>query len=327
MPQTPMRPHRRRGDYIEVAAAVVPQTASPDWSDAVQLFLSDARSRECSPATIDNYRTYLLGARAHQFLRDYEIRLVSDVNAAQLASFQGELLEAGLSTGTVATFHRVIRNFLGFCRREGWGISAETLEVAPPRLVTIEPETYTRIEERRIVKAARTGRDRFLVEFLVRTGLRLSEVASVTLDDIVTGDAGAYLRVRHRNGRTDRIVPLDTGTYQFSRTVDSYVRNERPADAKDRHLFLVTRRDAVTGQFLPLEAQGIKMLLRRIGQETGIHVHAQKFRDTFATRAIAAGIDSLVLQQALGHSTLAMVHRYAHFQDRDLLNAWRARSE
>jgi integrase/recombinase XerD len=327
MPQAPMRPHRRRGDYEEVGPAVAPETASPDWSHAVDAFLRDARSRNCSPATIDNYRTYLTGSRAEQFLRDYGIRSVSDIAPSHLRDFQAELLDAGLSAGTVATFHRVIRNFLGFCRREGWGVGAETLQVAPPPQATNEPETYTESEVQLILAAARTGRDRFLVEFMLRTGLRLSEVASVTLDDIVTGAEGPYLRIRQRKGPTDRIVPLDTSNYRFSRELHSYLRDERPAGAKDPHLFLTTRRDPVTGEFGPLATQGIKMLLRRIGQDTGIHVHAHKFRDTFATQALAAGVDSLVLQRALGHSTLAMVNRYVHFQTRDLLDAWRARSD
>src|SRR6202023_985133 len=115
--------------------------------------------------TIDNYRTYLTGSRAKQFLRDYKIRSVSDVTPGHLRDFQVELLEAGLSLGTAATFHRVIRNFLGFCRREGWGVAAEALEVAPPRQATVEPETYTEAEEQRILEATRVGRDRFLVEF------------------------------------------------------------------------------------------------------------------------------------------------------------------
>ncbi len=327
MPQAPMRPHRRRGDYEESDPPIVPASASPDWSNAVDGFLRDARSRNCSPATIDNYRMYLTGARAEQFLRDYEIRSVSDVTSEHLRDFQAELLDAGLSAGTVATFHRVLRNFLGFCRRRGWGVGADSLEVAPPPLATVEPETYTETEERRILAATRSGRDRFLVEFMLRTGLRLGEVAAVTIDDIVTSTEGSYLRVRQGKRREDRIVPLDTGKYPFSRNLYWYLRNERPADAKDRHLFLTTRRDPVTGEFGPLAPQGIKTLLRRIGQDTGIHVHAHKFRDTFATQALAAGVDSLVLQRALGHSTLAMVNRYVHFQTRDLLGAWRARSD
>src|ERR1700730_5290505 len=146
MPQAPMRPHRQRGDYVEVDPSAVRETASPNWSQGVERFLRDARSRHCSPATIDNYRTYLTGSRAKQFLRDYKIRSVSDVTPGHLRDFQVELLEAGLSVGTAATFHRVIRNFLGFCRREGWGVAAEALEVAPPRQATVEPETYTEAE-------------------------------------------------------------------------------------------------------------------------------------------------------------------------------------
>jgi integrase/recombinase XerD len=327
MPQAPMRPHRQRGDYTAADPAPVPETTSPDWNHAVDAFLRDARSRDCSAATVDNYRTYLLGPRAVQFLSDYKIRSVADVTPGHLRDFQAELLDAGLSAGTAATFHRIIRNFLGFCRRQGWGVSSETLDVAPPPQATTEPQTYTEAEEQRILAATRSGRDRFLVEFMIRTGLRLSEVAAVTLDDLVTGTAGSYVRARQGAGGTDRIVPLDTGTYRFSETVVSYVRNERPSGAEDRHLFLTTRRDPVSGNFGPLQAQGIKMLLRRIGQATGIHVHAYAFRHSFATRALEAGVDSVVLQRALGHSSPAMVNRYVQFQDRDVLDAWRARSD
>jgi integrase/recombinase XerD len=326
MPQPLMRPHRGRGDY----GAVPPpdtQTAPPDWRHAAEAFLEDARSRGRSPATIANYRTYLLGPRAEQFLTDYEIRTVADITTRKLRDFQAELLDAGLSVGTAATFHRVIRNLLGFCRREGWGVDAGALEVPPPRQATIAPEIYTAVEEQRILEAARTGRDRFLLEFLLRTGLRLSEVAAVTVDDVMTDARGAYLRILQGKEGVDRIVPLDTGRDRFSGRLDAYVRNERPLDAKDTHLFLTTRRNPVTGEFGPLAAQGIKMLLRRIGQDTGIHVHAHKFRNTFATRALAAGVDSLVLQQALGLSSLTMVSRYAQFQTRDLRDAWRARTD
>lgn len=326
MPQVPMRPHRRRGDYVEDVAGA-PAVASPTWRQAVEAFLRDARSRDCSPATIDNYRTYLLGRRAEQFLSDHKIRAVADVTPDKLRGFRAELLEAGLSVGTAATFHRIIRNFLGFCRREGWGVGTETLEVGPPRQEAVMPETFTEAEEQRILEAARTGRDRFLIEFMLRTGLRLSEVAAVTLDHIVSDTKGTYLSVPRESEGTDRIIPLDTGTYRFARQLRSYVGSDRPAHAKDRHVFLTTRRNPATGEYGPLKKQGIKMLLRRIGQETGIHVYAHRFRNTFATRALAAGIDSLVLQRALGHSSLAMVNRYARSQSRDPIDAWRARTD
>jgi site-specific recombinase XerD len=329
MPQPPVRPHRRRDDYASASAGrtVGPNAASPDWRPAVEAFLRDARSRECSPSTIDNYRTYLLGPRAEQFLTDYQIHSVADVTPEALRAFQNELLDAGLSAGTAATFHRIIRNFLGFCRREGWGVGEGSLDVAPPHQPTVEPETFTEAEELRIIEAARNDRDRFLIEFMLRTGLRLGEVAAVTLDDVVVGPEGAYLRVGASKGHKPRIVPLDTAKVRFSDALDAYVSHVRPTGAQDHRLFLSRRLDPATGDYGPLDPQGIKMLLRRIGQETGIHVHAHKFRNTFATRALAAGVDSLVLQRALGHTTLAMVNRYVHLQVRDVVDAWRRRTD
>lgn len=326
MPQAPVRPRRRREDYLRLDVAPG-RAGPPQWNQAVEAFLRDARSRNCSPATIDNYRTYLVGPRAQQFLTDYRIRTVDEITPQALRAFQADLLDAGLSSGTATTFHRVVHNFLGFCRREGWGVVAEALEVKPPRQPVVEPEAFTEAEELRILEAARTPRDSFLLEFMLRTGLRRSEVANVAIDDIIMGSDGAYVRVRRGKGAKDRIVPLDTGRSRFSRRLASYIKTTRPADADDRHLFLRGRRDPVTGDWEPLDSEGIKMVLRRIGAETGIHVHAHKFRHTFATRALGAGVDSLVLQRALGHSTLAMVNRYVHFQAKDLLAAWRARTD
>ncbi len=326
MPQAPARPRRHREDYLRIEP--LPGRAGPPaWNQAVEAFLRDARARNCSAATIDNYRTYLVGPRAQQFLTDYRIQTVADITPRALRSFQADLLDAGLSAGTAATFHRIVRNFLGFCGREGWGVEGAVLDVPAPRQGIVEPETFTEGEELRILEAARTPRDRFLLEFMLRTGLRLQEVANVTVDDVVSGADGAYLRVRRGKGGKDRIVPLDSGRSRFSKRLATYLRTVRPTDAEDRHLFLSGRRDPDTGRWTPLGSSGVKMVLRRIGDDTGIHVHPHKFRHTFATRALAAGVDSLVLQRALGHSTLAMVNRYVHFQAKDLLAAWRARTD
>lgn len=325
MPQAPVRPQQSRSAWRPAREA--PPEVSPAWDRAADAFLRDARARNCSAATIQNYRAYLLGPRAVQFVADHGVRSVADVTPEKIRAFQAELLDAGLSPGTAATFHRVIRNFLGFCRREGWGVVAEALETASPRQPIVEPGTFTEDEERRLLEAARHERDRFLIEFMLRTGLRLSEVANVRLDDIVDGPEGAYLRVRQGKGAKDRVVPLDTGRDRFSRRLRSYVRQVRPADARDGHLFLGLRRDPRTGDYAPLDREAIKTLCQRLSTETGIHVHPHKFRHTFATRALQAGVDSLVLQRALGHATLAMVNRYVHYQRQDLLEAWRRRSD
>jgi integrase/recombinase XerC len=59
----------------------------------------------------------------------------------------------------------------------------------------------------------------------------------------------------------------------------------------------------------------------------GIHVNPHKFRHTFATRALSAGVNVMALQKALGHTTLAMVSRYVHYQADDVLDAWKQRRD
>ena len=93
MPQAPVRPQRRREDWR--AREQDRPSLSPTWDTAVEKFLRDTRARNCSQATLENYKNYLLGPRSRQFLTDYQIRSVSDVTVDMLRNFQHELLEAG----------------------------------------------------------------------------------------------------------------------------------------------------------------------------------------------------------------------------------------
>ena len=297
------------------------------WDDAVGAFLRDARARNCSPATLTGYSGYLTGPRAREFVKDYRIESIADITPETLRSFQMELLDAGLSAGTAATFHRILRNFLGFCRREGFGVPEESLGIPAPLQPVTAPEIFSDTDERELLEACRCERDRMLIEFMIRTGLRRSEVLNVRVDDIVDGNDGAYVRVRQGKGRKDRIVPLDTAHDRFSRKLLRYIRTHRPQDAGDPHLWLSTRRNAHSGTYTPFDVRGLTSMLQRLSEATGIHAHPHKFRHTFASRALGAGINSLVLQRALGHTTLAMVNRYVHFQSGDMLRAWQARSD
>ena len=106
-----------------------------------------------------------------------------------------------------------------------------------------------------------------------------------------------------------------------------YIKASRPPDFQDPHLWISTRKLGSADEHTPLSVGGLESVLQRLSQKTGIHTNPHKFRHTFASRALAAGVDSLVLQRALGHTTLAMVNRYVHFQTADLLRAWQSRSD
>jgi site-specific recombinase XerD len=296
------------------------------WEDAVEDFLDDKKGENVTSSTLANYRWILLGPRSQQLRHDQGIERPADLTDDALKGFQRELLEAGARPATVHAFHRGFKTFLGFCLAKGYGVDGAVLQVKGPRLSQVEPEVFTADEEKRLRAAARDPRDRLLIDFMLRTGLRLSEVCNVRLEDLQTGPYGALLKVRQGKGRKDRTVALDTSSDKLSETIDRYIRRDRPKST-DAHLFLTRRRKGGRdGEFTALTPRAVQVLLRRLGEEAGgVNANPHKFRHTFATESLAAGIDVMALKQALGHTTLAMVSRYVHYQDKEMLAAWARR--
>jgi len=296
------------------------------WDAAVAAFIADGKRRNLTPATVDTYQAILTNRRTAQFRRDHHVERAADLTPDTLKAFEDELLEAGLTPRSVIGYHRVVKTFAAFCIREGFGGAEAVLQVTGPKQEQKEPQAFTSAEEKRLLEAAESERDRLLVEFMLRTGLRLQEVARVTIDDIVESPEGAYVRVRQAKGKKDRIVPLDTRKTKLSTKLLRYASRSRGKESEERALFLSTR-GGKAGTGGPLTTRGIQIVLTRLGQATGIHVHPHKFRHTFATRALSAGVDVMALQKALGHTTLAMVSRYVHYQRDDLFEAWRRRRD
>jgi len=322
MPQIPARPQRTRQLPVTPNA----RSQSSTWDTAVNAFLGDCRRRNLSPATTDTYASILSNPRTAEFRKDHQVQSARDLTADRLKAFETELFDAGLSSGSVMGYHRVMKTFARFCLTEGYAEDEALLQVEGPKQEQYEPEVFTEEEEKRLIAAADNERDRLLVEFMLATGLRLGEVANVTIDDIVESPSGAYVRVRQGKGRKDRIVPLDTNKNRMSRKLHRYIEHSRPKDSSEKALF-ISRRASADGNYTPLTRRGIQIILYRLGQKTGIHVHPHKFRHTFATRALSAGVDVMALRKALGHTTLVMVSRYVHYQKDDLLEAWRHRRD
>jgi len=186
---------------------------------------------------------------------------------------------------------------------------------------------FTKADEEKLLAAAakKNPRDRMIVEFLMRTGLRLAEACNVELDDI---KEGSYLLVRQGKGRKDRIVPLNTAGYDLNKKLQHFIRVER-VTSTDPHLFLTTRKTGTNGSagYTKMTSRAIQVMIRRLGDEVGVQANPHKFRHSFGTRAIGAGVDVFTLQRVMGHTTLDMVRKYVHQSDADLIAKWAKRTD
>jgi integrase/recombinase XerD len=177
----------------------------------------------------------------------------------------------------------------------------------PPKVPETELETYNLTQQEAMLAAAAPGWPSLAVQILLGTGMRVGELAALTVEDYESdGDVG-FLKVRKGKGAKFRRVPISA---RLRREVDRYVNRHRVQAETNR---LLVRAD---GQ--PVRMVTVGYLLKRIKLRVGFKVHAHKFRHTFATEYLRNGGDIERLRRILGHSSYVMVMRYLHLDKGDL---------
>ena len=151
-------------------------------------------------------------------------------------------------------------------------------------------------------------RDRAVLEVLYSTGIRLEELASLTIYDCDL--TGGMLRVNKGKGAKDRVVPM--GKHAV-RLLKEYIARIRPRSAGSRSLFL----NRLGG---PLSRQIVQLMVRTYARKAGIakKVTPHVFRHTFATSLIKNGADVIAVQKMLGHASPKTTQIYTHVAGVDI---------
>lgn len=275
------------------------------WAQAVDAFVDRMRSDNCSPATIETYRCLLVGGPARRFCAEHGVERPDHLTVEVFEAMKREFLGRALRPATVDDYCRVWRTFARFCFERGFRDDDAVLHVRGPRLPKNAPRTFTAAEEQTILAACRCERDRVLVQLVLETGLRRTEVAHLDVDDIERSPQGWLLRIRQGKGRKDRGVPLSP---DLSNVLARYLAKVRPAS--ECHALFLTNARVCDGDYGGLTSNGIYQIWRRLSQATGIRAYPHKGRHTAATRWAEDGVSPWAIKQALGHTTLAMTNRY-----------------
>ena len=155
----------------------------------------------------------------------------------------------------------------------------------------------------------RTARDLAIVGLMLMHGLRSAEVMALNCEDVLLSEG--QLRVRGK-GTKLRFLPLAPETTQL---LDHYRRLERP-DPCSAALFVVLKGTA-RGQ--RMTAAGLRSLFRHHRRTTGIHMaNPHRFRHTFATDMVRAGISLPALMQLMGHADIETTMHYVQVSPQDV---------
>ncbi|HXQ59508.1 MAG TPA: site-specific tyrosine recombinase [Acidimicrobiales bacterium] len=260
--------------------------------------------------TLVSYRRDLLGYEGYLSERgrsvdDADPALVEDYVAAQLAS--------GLGTASVARAQAAVRGLHRFRLEERWAETDPTSDLRPPGLSRRLPKALSEEDTERLLDAAAgddpaSRRDRAMLEVLYGTGMRVSELAGLSLGDL--GSDTGLVRVLGK-GAKERLVPLGRCA---SEALDQWLAPGGRARFEPRRW---ARRGDAEAVFLNsrggrLTRQGIWGVLKKRARAAGLEdvVHPHVLRHSCATHMLAHGADIRVVQELLGHVSIATTQIY-----------------
>lgn len=233
-----------------------------------------------------------------------------DATHSDLSAYLTALAEAGRSTATLRRQTASLRQLYGFLVAEGRLDRDPTADLRPPRERRAAPEALTRDEVLALIGAAGTGvhprdlRDRVIVELLYASGLRVSELAGLELRHV---DLEERMLLVRGKGDKERRVPFGAAAVS---AVRAWLLEGRPAVARTQAAPWLLLNNRGTR----LSRQTIHSVVRDAGRRAGIthDVGPHALRHTFATHLLAGGCDLRVLQEMLGHASVATTQIYTH---------------
>jgi integrase/recombinase XerC len=300
---------------------------SINMRDHLKSFLAYLKlNRHLSPHTVrayDNDVTQYLAFVASETGKKLSQLQPADLGMESVRKHLGDLNTAGKARASVARRLSALKTFVRYLRREELIAHDPTaMAVAPKRDHTIpvflsEPE-ITRLIETPNTADALGRRDRAILELFYASGLRLSELVAIDLEDVNLN--GRMVRVMGK-GRKERLLPFNQSAHDAIR-----------AWMKDRAAIRATRRSKAAGDPLFINYRGTRLTDRSVDRllrkyvaqcstRLGISPHA--LRHSFATHLLQRGADLRAIQELLGHAALSTTQRYTHVNAAQLIDVYR----
>jgi integrase/recombinase XerD len=230
-------------------------------------------------------------------------------SAQDIEDFAQSLMQRGLIASSRARALAAVRGFHKFLVLEDIRNDDPTKKVRPPKLPMRLPKALSVDQVGELLRASGPEpgsdsvdliriRNRAILELLYSTGARVSEIAALDLDEV---DSSGFVRVRGK-GSKERLVPV--GSYA-AKSLDEYLVRVRPTlvSGSTPALFLNQRGGR-------LSRQSIWEILSKVGEQCNIDVSPHTLRHCFATHLIEGGADVRVVQELLGHASVATTQIY-----------------
>lgn len=274
--------------------------------EATTAFTTELEAKNRASATIAAYRCDLSQFASFLKQTNYTANVVSQVERVDISEYLADLGRQGVSGVTRARKLAAIRELFRFLEASGAIYRSPALGLETPKREK-KSRSYLQPDEYRAMLslAGSNPRDFCMLQVFLQTGLRLTELRELKLNDIDL--QAAILKVSAGKGMQERELSLEG---KASRAIKSYLRVRPNVD--ENHLFLNQYGE-------PISRRGIQKLVTKYTRLAGIRkkagVHA--LRHTFATIKAKQGVSPFKLRRWLGHARLDTTQIYVHLAEAD----------
>ena len=260
------------------------------------LFINDLKKRNKAGSTLLAY-----GKDVEQFLFHVEavgVQAAHDVAQDHVESFSANLREKRYTDKSIVRKLNSLKAFFGFLRDIGLVEKNPVSRVTKPKYENALPRVLTKLEYRALRDACRSDRRMSaVVEILLQTGVRISELASMQVEDVEI--TKKTLLVRQSESGKPRIVPLNNAAI---RAFNDYM--EIRPKARESILFL-------TKTCRPFLVRNIRAAIDRYFRIAGVEgAKVNDLRHTFIVEQLAAGTPLVYVSQVVGHKRVTTTEKY-----------------
>lgn len=284
------------------------QRRTPQFCDALDMFLLDCEARRLTPSTRKFYRTKLsvfIG-----WCTENGVEYLGDLTSNDIRRFLVNIQRRGLTSQYQHNLARAIRAFLNYCIRDELIDKSPFDKVQMPKLERHVPKALAPSEISTILRHCHLERDKAICLFLLDSGVRASELIALNVSDIDL-KTGVVI-VKLGKGQKERTTYVGAVT---RKQLKRYFSERGPLKAH-APAFVADK----SGERLSLS--GLVQLMDRLRTRSKVTAcTCHTFRRTFAIMCLRNGMNIYVLARLMGHADISILRQYLALVESDLQDA------
>jgi site-specific recombinase XerD len=273
---------------------------NPKFEEQRDAFVKDLEEKGRAESTIIAYSKDI--EQLLNFLSEEGITSLDEVDIEELEKYKQDLQDNNYTPKSVSRKINSTRTFFKFLLEKRVIKDNPSEKLAHPKFKTKPPRVLTEMEYRALRDVSRVDVRLFsIVELLLQTGIRIGELAALTLDDIRQSKDGKidFLYIKASGSHSARKVPLNKSA---KKALDEYLKI-RP-ETEDDTIF-------ITKNGRPLLVRNIRTAIDKAYEKAGIkNAKVNDLRNTFIAHHLANGVSLVTVSKLVGHKRLSTTEKY-----------------